>query len=160
MWTGEDMLTADEIAEIERLAAHYDHKRAAAIEALLVVQRRAGWVSDEDLGEIGALLRLAPAEMENVASFYSLILREQVGRHVVFVCDSVSCWIAGCTQIAEYFKACFGIGFGETTPDKRFTLIPIACLGACDRAPVMIIDRDTYFEVPPAELETILDRYR
>ena len=147
------MLNDEVRLEIEHIAAQYDLKRAAAIEALLAVQRRAGWVSNEDLEEIGRVLRLTPAELENVATFYNLILRRKVGRHVVLLCDSVSCWLMGCNQLADYFKSRFGIGFGETTADGRFTLIPIACLGNCDRAPTVIIDRDTHSRVSTEELD-------
>ena len=153
------MLTGQERAEIEKVTAQYDHKRAAAMEALLIVQRRSGWVSDEDLKETAELLGLSPAELENVATFYNLILRREAGRHIILLCDSISCWICGCRGIAQGIEARLGITFGETTADRRFTLLPIACLGACDHAPVMIVDRDTFTDLTPADIPSILERY-
>ncbi|MGA8282444.1 MAG: NAD(P)H-dependent oxidoreductase subunit E, partial [Desulfobacterales bacterium] len=85
--------------------------------------------------------------------------RKPVGRHVILVCDSVSCWIMGYDRILARLKERLGIGFGETTADGRFTLLPNVCLGACDHAPVMMIDEDLYLDVGPQMLDRILDQY-
>ena len=154
------MLTEKERAEISGLAGHYEQKRAAGIEALKLVQRRNGWVSDEQLREVAALLELTPDELDSVATFYNLIFRKPVGRHVILICDSVSCWVLGYTGIAEFLRARLGIGFGETTTDGRFTLLPNGCLGICDHAPALMIDRDTYTDLTPERLEKILEQYK
>ncbi|HOK44588.1 MAG TPA: NADH-quinone oxidoreductase subunit NuoE [Bryobacteraceae bacterium] len=153
------MLTPEEQREIEQEAASYPERRAASIDALRIVQRRRGWVSDEALADVAELLGMSPAELESVATFYNLIFRKPVGRHVILICDSVSCWIMGYTKVRDHLKARLGINFGETTSDGRFTLLPIVCLGACDRAPVMMVDEDTHLDLTPARIDAILERY-
>jgi NADH-quinone oxidoreductase subunit E len=154
------MLTPEEIQEIQAEFQRYEQKRAVCIEALKVVQRRRGWVSDDALRDLARYLEMTADELDAVATFYNFIFRKPVGRHVILVCDSVSCWIMGYDQILARLKEHLGIGFGETTADGRFTLLPNVCLGACDHAPVMMIDEDLYLDVDPQMLDEILDRYQ
>lgn len=153
------MLTSDEIEEIQAEFQRYEQKRATCIEALKIVQRRRGWVSDDALRDLAQFLEMTADELDSVATFYNLIFRKPVGRHVILVCDSVSCWIMGYDRILDRLKEHLGIGFGETTSDGRFTLLPNVCLGACDRAPVMMIDEDLHLDVGPQMLERILAHY-
>ncbi|MCF7982450.1 MAG: NADH-quinone oxidoreductase subunit NuoE [Pseudomonadales bacterium] len=141
-------LSADEIAEITAEASHYEQPQAASIEALKIVQKYRGWVSDESVKAVAQLLNMSPAELDGVATFYNLIFRRPVGKHVIMLCDSVSCWIMGCEGVGAQLRNKLGIEFGETTADGQFTLLPVTCQGACDRAPVMLVD---------GELETHLD---
>jgi NADH-quinone oxidoreductase subunit E len=80
---------------------------------------------------------MSPAEVDSVTTFYNLIFRRPVGRHVILICDSVSCWIMGYEQVLNHIKRRLGVEIGQTTTDRRFTLLPIACLGACDKAPAV-----------------------
>ena len=153
------MLTDTERHEIESHLSQYPYKRAACIEALKIVQREHGWVSDEHLCDIAALLDMTPDELDNVATFYNLIFRKPVGRHPILLCDSVSCWILRCDSVREALRQRLGIGFGETSADGRFTLLPIQCLGACDRAPALMVDEDLHVAVAPESLDAILARY-
>ena len=118
-----------------------------------IVQRHRGWVSDESIRDIGELLGMSPADLDGVATFYNLIFRKPVGRHVVMLCDSVSCWIMGYERIREHLTQRLGIELGETTADDRFTLLPIVCLGACDHAPAMMIDDDLHGDLDPAKID-------
>jgi NADH-quinone oxidoreductase subunit E len=154
------MLTEEEIQEIKGELAQNEHPGSATVEALMVVQSRRGWVSDASLGEIALLLGMTPAELDAVATFYSNIFRRPVGRHVIAVCDSMVCWTMGYGPLHEQLSAKLGIRFGETTRDSRFTLLPAACLGACDRAPVMLVDDDLHGPVTPEDIEQILDMYK
>lgn len=154
------MLTEKEKAEIEAESACYERRTAAAPEALKIVQRRRGWVSDADLVEVADFLQMTPAELDGVATFYNLIFRRPVGRHVLFICDSVSCWLVGYHALREHLTARLGITLGETTPDGRFTLLPIACLGACDQAPAMMIDGELHGLLTPEKVDEILERYQ
>lgn len=153
------MLTPEEIEEIQAEFQRYEQKRAVCIEALKIVQRRRGWVSDDALRDVARYLEMTADELDAVATFYNFIYRKPVGRHVILVCDSVSCWIMGYDRILARLKGRLGIGFGETTADGRFTLLPNVCLGACDHAPVMMIDEDLYLDVDPQMLDRILDQY-
>ena len=154
------MLTTEEIGEIESEAAHYPKRDAVCIDALKIVQRHRGWISDESLRDIAAHLGMSPTDLDSVATFYNLIFRRPVGRHVVMVCDSVSCWIMGHDRIRKHLSQRLGIGFGETTPDKRFTLLPIVCLGCCDHAPAMMVDADLHSDLDPRKIDSELEKYK
>lgn len=153
------MLTPEEIREIEEEAGRYPTREAVGIDALRIVQRRRGHISDDALRDVAALLGRSPDELDGVATFYNLLFRRPVGRHVILVCDSVVCWALGYEQVREALAARLGIRLGQTTADGRFTLLPSVCLGACDRAPVLMIDGDTHFEVSPDQLGGLLERY-
>jgi NADH-quinone oxidoreductase subunit E len=154
------VLSAEERQEIEFELARYPTKRAVCIDALKIVQRHRGWISDESLRDIAAVLDMSVDELDGVATFYNLIFRKPVGKHVVMVCDSVSCWLTGYESVREELTKRMCIKVGETTGDGRFTLLPIVCLGACDRAPVMMVDDDLHCNLDAQKIEGILDGYR
>ncbi len=155
-----DRLRAEEIAEIEHERALYPDVRAAGLEALKIVQRHRGWVSDGALLAVAEYLGLPAAELEGVATFFNLIYRKPVGNNVILFCNSVSCWIMGCEQVKERIGEQLGIGFGETSADGEFTLLPVPCLGDCDRAPVMMVGPDQHRELDRKDLGEIFARYR
>jgi len=150
------MLTHEEREEIESELAHYPNKQAVCIDAMLIVQRHRGWVSDEALADIGEFLQMSGADLDGVATFYNLIRRKPVGRHVAMICDSVSCWIMGCEDLRDHVCGKLGIPLGDTTADGRLTLLPIVCLGACDRAPAMMLDGELHTDLDPQKAEEIL----
>lgn len=152
-------LTADEIQEIEHEISLVPIKKAACIEALKVVQQHRGWVSDESIKAVADLMDMSPAELDSVATFYNLIFRQPVGRHVILVCDSISCWVMGYENLRQYLSDKLGIQHGQTTPDNRFTMLPNVCLGCCDRAPALMIDNDLYHDLQPKQLDEILNKY-
>jgi len=153
------MLTQTEILEIEEEIKLVPHKKAAVIEALKIVQHQRGWISDDSVAEIAGFLEMSPAEVDSVATFYNLIFRKPVGRHVILLCDSISCYVMGYQKIYEGLQQHLNIRFGQTTTDDRFTLLPNACLGCCDRAPALMIDNDLYADLQLDELEGILQKY-
>ena len=152
-------LSDEEIAAIEAEAAHVPDRRSAAIEALRIVQARRGWVSDESLAAVARQLGMSIDALDAVATFYNLIFRRPVGRHVVMYCDSVSCYVMGCDGVRRALQQQLGIEPGGTTADERFTLLPIVCLGACDRAPVLLVDEDLHGPVAPERIDEVLERY-
>lgn len=153
------MLSQEERNEIEAEAAHYPIKQAVCIDAMIIVQRHRGWVSDESLNDLAEFLDMTTTDLDGVASFYNLIRRRPVGRHVAMICDSVSCWILGYDRMRNHLCGRLGVQLGETTPDKRFTLLPIVCLGACDHAPAMMIDNDLHTDLNETNIDSILERY-
>jgi NADH-quinone oxidoreductase subunit E len=152
-------LHPEDEAAIGEEAGHYEQPQAACIEALKIVQRRHGWVPDEAIPAIARVLGVGPASVEGVATFYSLIFRQPVGRHVILVCDSSSCFLTGYDALREALSERLGIGLGETTADDRFTLLPGCCLGACDGGPAMMIGDDVYGPVTGEDLPGILEAY-
>lgn len=153
------MLTVEERQEIEEKLTEYPNRQAVSIDAMLAVQRHRGWVSDESLRDISELLELSVADLDGVATFYNLIRRKPVGRHVALICDSVSCWLMGGDQVRNHLCEKLSTPLGETTADGRFTLLPIVCLGACDHAPTMMIDDQLYEDLDEERIEEALKQY-
>jgi len=154
------MLSEEEKREITAELHHSPDKRAACVEALKIVQRRSGWVTDEGLLDVAEFLGMTGDELEGVATFYNLIFRRPVGRHVILICNSVSCWLLGYDRLCERLCSHLGIQMGETGPDGRFTLLPMACLGTCDHAPALMVDNELHRDVDPENIEGILDKYK
>lgn len=153
------MLTETEIQEIDHEINLVPYKKAAVIEALKIVQHQRGWISDESVEAIADYLEISAAEVDSVATFYNLIFRKPVGRHVILLCDSISCYVMGFQKLYEGLQQQLNVRFGQTTTDNRFTLLPNACLGCCDHAPALMIDEDLYIDVKLEELEGILQKY-
>jgi NADH-quinone oxidoreductase subunit E len=153
------MLTEHERHEILEEAKQYPYLRAVCVDALKIVQKHRGWVSDESLKDVAGLLGLSADEVEGVATFYSRIYRYPVGRNVILICDSVSCMIMGYEQLYDHISKKLGIRFGETTADGRFTLLPVSCLGNCDRAPAMMVNEDLHDLLTKEKIEQVLETY-
>ena len=151
--------TAAERAAIEHEMSHYEDGRAASIGALKIVQESRGWVPDEAIAAIGRLIGIPASDVEGVATFYSLIFRQPVGRHVIKLCDSIACFLTGYDALTEALRAELGIDFGQTTADGRFTLLPICCLGNCDKGPTLMIDDDLHGPVEPSGVRALLEAY-
>jgi NADH-quinone oxidoreductase subunit E len=153
------MLTTEERTAIDEAIKIVPYKQAACIEALKVVQHHRRWISDESLTEIAAYMEMSPEALDSVATFYNLIFRKPVGRHIILICDSISCYVLGYEKIAVHLKAKLAIDYGQTTADNRFTLLPNPCLGTCDHAPAMMIDNDLYRDLSIQQLDDILKKY-
>ncbi len=153
-------LTEAEIAEIEHEKALYPDNKAVGLEALKIVQKHQGWVSDESLSAIANYLDISVADLEGVATFFNLIYRQPVGKNVILFCNSVSCWIMGCEGARSHINETLGVDFGETTEDGEFTFIPVPCLGDCDRAPVMMVGDDLHRNLTNEKINQIVAQYR
>jgi NADH-quinone oxidoreductase subunit E len=158
--TLDNQLSDAEVLEIQDIYRHFPQKSAACMEGLKVIQKHRRWVSDESVKELGKILDMSPAAIDSIATYYSLIFRRPVGRHVILVCNSVSCWIMGYDKIAAQLKTELTIDYGETTFDDRFTLLAIPCLGTCDHAPAMIINEDLHRDLTAENIEPILQQYQ
>ncbi|EQM78434.1 NADH-quinone oxidoreductase subunit NuoE [Stutzerimonas stutzeri] len=153
-------LSEAERSAIEHEMHHYEDPRAASIEALKIVQKARGWVPDGACDAIGAILGIPASDVEGVATFYSQIFRVPVGRHIIRVCDSMTCYIGGHENVLDSIRNEIGIAPGQTTADNRFTLIPVCCLGNCDKAPALMIDDDTFGDVQPGGVAALLEAYQ
>ncbi|CAN5305898.1 NADH-quinone oxidoreductase subunit NuoE [soil metagenome] len=152
-------LTETEIKSIDHEVSQVPHKKAAVIEALKIVQEHRGWVNDESVYAIANYLDMSAEEVDSVATFYNLIFRKPVGRHIILLCDSISCYVMGYGKIYLALQKELNIKFGETTADNKFTLLPNVCLGCCDHAPALMIGTDLYQDVKEEELGKILNSY-
>jgi len=141
------MLTADEIAA---------QGPAAAIDYLRFLQAERGYISDETLVEAAEALGMSVAVLDEVATFYNLIFREKVGKNVILLCDSAVCWMMGREALQTRVFERLGIGPGETTADGEFTLLPVVCLGACDKAPALMVGDVLHGDVDVLRLDALL----
>ena len=143
----------DKIASVE-------HPRELVVDVMFELQDHYGYLSDEALEEAALLLGMTPLEMEELATFYTFIFREPVGKYVIHVCDSIICWMDGYESIRDYLCQKLGIKMGETTPDGLFTLLPVCCIGYCDRSPAILINRKVYGPLTPEKLDNILEELK
>ena len=154
------MLSDQERKRIEEELTHHEHKRGAVSEALLIVQESRGWVSDEAVADVAAALDMSVDDVDGIATFYDLIFRRPVGRHVIMICDSVSCWVTGEEKILGHLTTRLGVELGGTTADGEFTLLPVGCLGACDAGPALMVDGELFDHLTIEKTDQIIARYR
>jgi NADH-quinone oxidoreductase subunit E len=154
------MLSELEKKRIEEEAGHHEQRRGAVSEALMIVQETRGWVSDESIRDVAEVLGMSVEEVDGIATFYDLVFRKPVGKHVIMVCDSVSCWVMGEETLSAHLKKSLGVEMGGTSGDGMFTLLPVGCLGACDRGPAIMVDGQIFEDITPERADEILTRYR
>jgi NADH-quinone oxidoreductase subunit E len=155
-----ELLTPATRAEIDTWVAKYppEWKRSAVMAALRLAQdQNGGWLTTELMDAVAAYLEMPPIAVYEVASFYSMYELKPVGRHKICVCTNVSCLVCGSDRIVDHLQKKLGIGFGQTTPDGKFTLKEVECLGACVGAPMLQIGTSYHENLTPARIDEILD---
>ena len=150
------------VGELRQLLEHYPDKKSAMLPALWIAQREyGGWLPPEALAEVAVRLDRTYAEVEGVATFYSMYHpHHQVGRHLIEVCTCLSCHVCGAYRIADYLREKLGIDWGETTEDGMFTLEEVECLDACDRAPVLQIGDQYFGPVTPQDVDALIEKLK
>lgn len=151
------MLTEEEIRDLRRMLDLAENPGAASVEALTIVQRSRGYISDETIRDLAVFLGMTTEELDGLATFYPFVFRKPVGRHLILLCDSVTCWALGYDEVRARVKDRLGIDFGETTTDGRFTLLPASCMGACDHAPAAMVDGKLITDLDGPAIEKLLD---
>ena len=151
-------LSEAERERIEAVAAEFPRRRSALIPALRIVQESRGCVDPEAMRDLAAAFDLHPMEVEEVATFYTMISTRPVGKHLIQVCRSISCFIMGGSPILRHLESRLGIRVGETTRDGQFTLRDAECLGSCGTAPVMQVGEDYHENLTPEKVDQILAR--
>ncbi len=145
-------------AEFERLLTRYPDRKAVILPALHLAQKEFGYVSDEAIVYIAGLVGTSPAEIEGVASFYTMYNRKPVGKYHVQVCRNIACSLLGAEHLIEHVAGKLGVKPGGTTPDGKFTLSQVECLGSCGTAPVMQVNDDYYENLTEASIDAILEK--
>jgi NADH-quinone oxidoreductase E subunit len=158
--THEPVFTGERRAELERVMARYPQKRAALLPALWLIQRERGWISDDAMAEVARELDLTPAYVKGVVTFYTMYHQHRVGRHFIQVCTTTPCNLCGAEGVVDAFLKHTGCReLGATSPDGRFTVIEVECLGACGFATPVLIDDDFVESVTPETVAALLERY-
>jgi NADH-quinone oxidoreductase E subunit len=154
--------SAKAMEDLKELRTHYPTEKACILPALWIAQREyGGYLSPEAIAEVAHHLHRSYAEVEGVATFYSMYnTRHAVGRHMIEVCTCLSCHVCGAYRMADYLKAKLGLEFGETTEDGMFTLHEVECLNACDRAPLIQVGSEYHGPVDEAYLDRLLEDLR
>jgi NADH-quinone oxidoreductase subunit E len=157
------VFTREHRTELDELLTRYppDRKRSAVLAALYMVQEQQGYLTANGVRAVAEALDLTPAEVEDVATYYVMFFKEKVGRHVLQVCRTLSCALAGAERVTEALAEKLGIGPGETDASGTFTLLEFECLGACDRAPIVMIDNEHWHErVRPEDCAKLVDELK
>jgi len=143
----------------ERIAQAED-PREPAVDIMFQLQDHYGYMSDEAMSEASKLLGMTMLELEELATFYDHIYREPVGKYVIHVCDSAICWMHDHLAVIDHIRYRLGVEMGGTTADGLFTLLPVCCIGYCDRAPAMTINRRVFGLLTPEKIDRILARLK
>jgi NADH-quinone oxidoreductase subunit E len=146
--------------EMEARVASAITPREAAVDVMKELQRHYGWLTDEGVAEAAELLGLTPLQVEELATFYEMIYRRPVGKKVLHVCDSISCWAVGCETLMTHIVKRLGVEPGGTTADGMYTLLPCACLGMCGDGPALMVGETLYGKVTPEKADEILEKER
>jgi NADH-quinone oxidoreductase E subunit len=144
--------------KVGEVVARYPKKEAALLPVLHLVQNEVGFISPEEEKFVAEILGVKPIRVREVVSFYTMISRQPLGRYHIQVCSNLSCQLLGAEKLIDYLTSKLGIGIGETTPDKKFTLSTVECLGACEQAPCMMVNFDYFGQLNKDKIDEILER--
>jgi len=154
------VFTGDRRTRLDAVLARYPTKRAALLPALWIVQETHGWISDAAMAEVAQELNLTAAYVKGVVTFYTMYHQHPVGRHFIQVCTTTPCNLCGAEGVVEAFLKETGCGdLGATSPDGRFTIVEVECLGACGFATPVLIDDDFIESVTREKVPELLRRY-
>jgi len=143
--------------QVDALVARYPVPKAALLPVLWEVQRRNGWIDPQSVEWVGRRLGVSPAHVHGAVTFYTMYRQRPVGRHHIQVCTTLSCMLRGSDELLAHLERRLGIRVGETTPDGKFSLVRVECLGSCGTAPMLQINDDYHEDLTPERLDRILD---
>jgi NADH-quinone oxidoreductase E subunit len=154
--------TPERRAELERRFAQYppERRKSAIIYALFLVQGQQGHITAHAMRHVAEILGCTPAEVDDVASYYAMFYRQPVGKYVVQVCRTLSCALKGAERVTEELTSALGISVGGTDTTGTFTVIEVECLGACDRAPVVMVNDGWHEGMTPEDAVALLDQIK
>lgn len=143
--------------KLEEIVSRYPQKEAALIPVLHVAQREFGFISADTEKQIADLLEVKPVKVREVVTFYTMLNQEPIGKYHIQICSNLTCSLLGSESLIEHLKNKLKMDVGETTPDKKFTLTTVECLGACEEAPCMMVNFDYYGQLDKKKIDEILD---
>jgi len=142
--------------KIDEILVHYPKKEAAILPVLHLIQQEFGAITGDEERTVAALLDIKPIRVREVVTFYTMFRQQPQGEYLLQVCSNLSCTLAGSERLVDFMKRRLGVGVGETTADRRFTLVTVECLGACDQAPCMMINLDYHTGLTEEKINKIL----
>jgi NADH-quinone oxidoreductase E subunit len=148
---------------LEAIAAHYppEHRRSAVIPALYLVQDQQGYVTAAAIRHVAEVIGCTAADVDDVVTYYAMFFRKPVGTYVIQVCRTLSCALRGAERVTAELKRTLGIEVGQTDATGTFTLMEMECLGACDRAPVVMVNNELWHECQsPGQVRSLVDGLR
>lgn len=145
-------------SEMQKLEPFYPKKVALLLPALHQAQEECGWLPPEIMEEVGAYIGIHPAQVREVASFYTMYNLKPVGKYHLKICTNVACCLRGAYDVVRHCEEKFGVKVGETTADKKFTLSEEECLGACGTAPAMMLNDDYHENLTKQKMDQILGK--
>ncbi len=149
--------TQENLDKIEKVLAKYPDKQSAVMPVLYIAQEQNGYVSIEVTREVARVLEMDETDVLGVATFYSMYHENEPGKYHIQVCTSVSCMLHGGNDIFNAVKAKLGVKRGGTTPDKKFSLEEVECMGSCGTSPMMVINEDYYENLTPEKALQIIE---
>jgi NADH-quinone oxidoreductase E subunit len=154
------VLTEESKVRIREIREEFPDPQSALLPALYIAQADfGGWLPEEALVQVAAVMGLPVSFVAAVASFYTMLHGQPVGRHVIQVCTNISCSLLGAERLVEHLSTRLGIRPGETTADGKFTLLEVECLGSCGTAPMMQVDDGYYEDLTEAKIDQVLAAY-
>jgi NADH-quinone oxidoreductase E subunit len=156
-------LTPERRRQLDEILTKYpeDRKRSAVLAALYLVQEQQGYLTGNAMRHVAPILDMTPAEVDDVATYYVMFHKAPVGTYVLQVCRTLSCALNGAERVTEALSEKLGIRIGETDPSGMFTLLEFECLGACDRAPVLMVNNELWHEVlKPEDCAKLVDELK
>lgn len=155
-----EIFSAQEFADLEGILARYDEPASAILPLLHYVQGVQGHLSEEALTFVAEFIGVPHVRTFEVATYYTMLFTEPVGRHLVQVCRNLSCHVNGAEDVLQALERELDIDVGATTSDGMFTLVEVECIGACDHAPAVMVDGDLHRSVSVCSVGRILSSYR
>ncbi|MBK8313999.1 MAG: NADH-quinone oxidoreductase subunit NuoE [Acidobacteria bacterium] len=151
------MYTESNEKKLDEIISHYPVKRSAILPALYIAQEEHGHVTDDDIRYLAKRLDMRVNEVEEVVTFYSMYSRKPIGKYKLQVCRTLSCMLQGAEQITEHISHKLGCEIGGTTPDGKFTLQEVECLGYCDLAPCLQVNFDYHEKISTESVDQLID---
>ena len=160
MMKSTEVFNAQEFSDMEGILTRYDEPASAILPLLHYIQGVQGHLSEEALTFVAEFIGVPHVRTFEVATYYTMLFTEPVGRHLVQVCRNLSCHVNGAEDILQALKRDLGIDVGATTSDGIFTLVEVECIGACDHAPAVMVDGDLHRSVTVDSVDRMLSSYR
>jgi NADH-quinone oxidoreductase subunit E len=159
---GEFTYSPENQAKFDEIVARYppDQRKSAILYALYLVQNQQGYITGASMRHVAEQIRCTPADVEDVVSYYTMFYTKPVGKYILNVCRTLSCALLGAERVTEELSAKLGIVPGQTTADGLFTLMEVECLGACDRAPVVMVNDDWHERLAPEQAGQFVEDIR